>query len=1638
MGKGFTNKHSHTTMKHLIFKLLLMAAAVAWSSTTATAQNARSPQAPARLPETASQQPRPVATQKVTVGETAASAQENTALNVTMPHTATTTKAQAHKAKVNAGTAARAPRKARAYAPPASATTEQWKIATNFYNVGGGGFITFRETVKVAIDGNNIYVAGLDYWLPDAWVQGTIDGDRAVFPTGQVFGLDGDDYDYFVGYNTTSQTITDVIFKYNATAKKLTLADNIEILIGSDTEGSYWAYHINTVMAKEYVEPIEPIDIADGTTPSAIIPVYGARYSSRNTSQIIYPASMLANAGFESGKKIKSVTFYTNDNGIQFRNGEITVTLGTTNATYFTSASALTISGTTATATVVPTRYATTLKVEFDTPLEYTAGKNLIIQLVNSSTGNTGTTNWYGVEYKSGNTYYSYNSNGARGGFLNLSYVDARFRFMPKTTFEFEPNPPVVLTDELDFGAVEVGSNSTLTAYVENPNSEAVTATVTTSAPFSATSTVTLKPGANDINVTFAPKAMTNYNGTLTVTMGGATVTIPLKGYGNMAGVTHVTQDEDFFAGISYDWIDDNGTFHTSTLNEVATDPNQMIAMMREVYTNRTIPGTLKRGYTDAGGSEDYDDVYYSGVGTISRSSKGYDNAAYYSYQNGYGWNIPGTIKYANPETNLYAAYMDTTQYKPYQDGLTLLLVEMKDDFDLSQMENKSYSNLKYFISYCFKSVRVVTEAKRTGTGVNAGTLFKIDCDKMNKYFLLTKGQLRWAHNEHESTVYRKSDGKGFYLGNEIAAPAYFYFNSTNWTDEDGNQFDKFVDTYGYPLFYHMFEQYSPVATDAEHGRDDIYQDLINMETFGVEHDCASVPLLNHHFMMYGDDSGAADCQDVRDLMFFIPDYRMMKDDHRDPVSYEKYLYYNQSHRPTLGLYVIRQDEITPTKQEDDYYMLQLNWRTNLDAFLPSDEQEFFLYQVVYNEETGRDEYVSVYYMNENGEYTDANGKVVSEENKVPIVLQMEAGQVKNYPNVYVARQNSSQQVTYAIQGYDTGHFLSLQMSNQMSYIIPGKDPKELVSLVELSHYSRFNPETVTNCYSNRFKLCNNVGGITQTNVSSNPGSQNVFTFTRKTSSTDENPVTVATATITATNANGTGGTIRIEMQNQSAQNEFPRAKQGGYVGYHANPSSTSWTQDFTYNTVNGVKYVNFGDLVLCDNFVVDVSNNEHPSQYIYEVNFSIIGNGEHNFNEAHGNAFRVTIYKAASQINGSFTQEEVDGETGVMPSLGIEEDVKFGVDVQYSSRTEILRYDTYRWSEGEERYIVNEVGDNDDEQDCPPTGLAMNQGDYYTVSMNPDTDNETNDEVSVSGGTATATFVDEYIPNTIGAYVYAPVVETFTTGKDVDGNARRDYNTYGGPLQNTAIGKFSASVVEDPSLPNMSSYTWTVNGDKYAYYNVFLQFSTANVPKGFQLYKVRAWRQAPTNLLGEREGVGYEDRVGESIGDGMNSIKFEEITNGTDTECTIGGDADITKYMIGKKHPDENVNVWNATFGARKVGNGDGEISELPLSFIVRAYFTKSENIPAQHNGGSAAPRRADSAAQGDGKFYVVEQTIPYSITNNKIVTGVNDVMAAKQVSEVIYYDVTGKASSKPFTGVNVKVTRYADGTVDTTKFIK
>ena len=1212
-----------------------------------------------------------------------------------------------------------------------------------------------------------------------------------------------------------------------------------------------------------------------------------------------------------------------------------------------------------------------------------------------------------------GNVIYSLNSVGTS---LSSGQVFASYTMrMPEQT------------DLLDFETVDVNTSKLLSAFFYNESYTDVQATITATDPFYVASPdITLHSGLNRIPVTFTPTDACSYNGSLTIVANGVTTTITLKGIGNISGAPEALRDESFFDGITYNWSNNEGS-HTSKLTEIATDPDQIIAMLTEVYTNQTIPGNFKRGYSATLGSEAYDDVDYSAVGKITRSNGNY------SYSPGYGWNIPNKSSLLTSYIGNYTwTYFPPTDYKPYNEGVTLLLVEVSDDYDLANYTIPTisdYNSLKEVVSTVIKSVRVCSQAKRVGEGTDRGSLFKIDCDKMNKFFLLAKGQLRlWNHS---------------YLGlqtNGCQYPGYVY---NRW-----NNTSTFYDRI-YPLTSNMFEQFSPVSLETGDKATDLYQSLINMESFGVYHDCQVIPFAynnepegerhGHQFMMYGLDSEAADCQDVRDLMFFVPDYRMMYDSNRDNGSSQKFLNYNTAHQPIMGLYVIRQNEITPTTAADDYYMLNLNWVTNLDSFLPSEDQEFELLQIVVNED-GIEEYVPVYYMNAQGQYTDAESKVVT--TPVPIVLQFGAGAEKNYPSVYVARQSSSQQVTYAIRGRDTGHFLSLQISNRQSYIIPGTDPTELVSLIELSHYSRYNPDLEENCYSNRFKLSNNAGGVSKENLLQDPNAV-MFTFTRKTSANDAG-VDIATAKVTS--INDEGGTLQISMLNQAAKTEFPKAKTGeGYAGYHANPGNGTWTINFTYDKINNVDYIDFGDLIICDNFVVDVSNNQHPSQYIYEVNFNMNNTEEHDFDEAHGSAFRVPIYKTASRINNTYTAAEVNGDMD--RSIEIE-DLTFGERVQYSSKTEILRYDVYRWNSTEETlYIVDEVYANDTEQDLPPNGIAGNQGEGYTVSMN-----DVNGQYYYDGGTVTVStsglkyvdFVDYYparVAESSGeasAYIYAPVVESFTTGKNSVGVKRTDYNTYGGPQQVAAVGVLDVKVqqpdVNSESVGYMSTYNWTNDGKTYAYYKVPLTISKKDVPAGYGIYKIRAWREIDAQYLNE-EHADVSDEIARRMD---SSYPFEDITFDPNVEHPAAAMDAIDELGVTEKTLEGVTTVaktyTTGTFGAQKVGDGAGEIAELPMKFYVRIYFTRNANLPVAQT--SNAPRLKDATA-ADGKYYIVEKEIPFYITKNNIITAI-DQLNARQVAGVKYYNVAGVESDRPFKGVNIVVTRYSNGSMSTTKIVK
>ena len=82
-----------------------------------------------------------------------------------------------------------------------------------------------------------------------------------------------------------------------------------------------------------------------------------------------------------------------------------------------------------------------------------------------------------------------------------------------------------------------------------------------------------------------------------------------------------VVKPKSFYEGRTYTWTNANGGTVTSKLADPATDPRQIMALLKEVYTNKEIPGILQCGYTADGEREG--DIDYN------VTNKSYINKAY-------------------------------------------------------------------------------------------------------------------------------------------------------------------------------------------------------------------------------------------------------------------------------------------------------------------------------------------------------------------------------------------------------------------------------------------------------------------------------------------------------------------------------------------------------------------------------------------------------------------------------------------------------------------------------------------------------------------------------------------------------------------------------------------------------------------------------------------------------------------------------------------------------------------------------------------------------------------------------------------------------------------------------------------------
>lgn len=357
-------------------------------------------------------------------------------------------------------------------------------------------------------------------------------------------------------------------------------------------------------------------------------------------------------------------------------------------------------------------------------------------------------------------------------------------------------------------------------------------------------------------------------------------------------------------------------------------------------------------------------------------------------------------------------------------------------------------------------------------------------------------------------------------------------------------------------------------------------------------------------------------------------------------------------------------------------------------------------------------------------------------------------------------------------------------------------------------------------------------------------------------------------------------------------------------------------------------------------------------------------------------NVETVGIYKSSMNVK-AYTQKQVDEDTDrnlVAMKSGNTETANADVNVLAYGDAAVTGYKLYENSS---------AGTNGMTQ----VATATHNANSYTVS-------------SVSAYNSTYPYVrDESLGNVDGMWLpmypadpskyFLPV--TIANGVGDDGVVRSENNTYGSAMQQV---EKNGSVAFESSTCERSGYTWVKDGVTYSYYSPAVALDgTLPAETGYELYNYRLW-------------VDYDD----------NAPAWDfEIVDGK-THLTTKMDRPLAEGktpFLGGQIPQGGKENW--------VFVAPANLNEVRL--VARFYYKKTSTSTLK-----ARPTDKDRL------YYVVEQQVSVPIS---VITGVEDV-ANKAVAGVMYYNLAGMQSEEPFSGVNIVVTRYSDGSISTAKVLK
>lgn len=365
--------------------------------------------------------------------------------------------------------------------------------------------------------------------------------------------------------------------------------------------------------------------------------------------------------------------------------------------------------------------------------------------------------------------------------------------------------------------------------------------------------------------------------------------------------------DEEFFSGITYQWTDKAGKTHTSTLAEPATEYEQIVEFLREVYINPRVPGFIR-------------DVCWTGDTTDNK----YAEVPY-----------EPCVGLGNPY------HMDNLEIKKPDEGCTAILVEVEDFYD-GKVGVDGDSIPKQLADKCswylrqLKRVSILTHQHYVGPDVsekNPGYLFNY-VGPLNRFFVITKGNNRIALNSN--------------------------YNS-NGDCVEGEPYR------GHAPFFNMYEEFSPANNGAVYNA---FAEMASGNAFAVDHNCTTIMGQDHTTVMSpalkADKSNIDDFHEYSgNFKFFVPDYRFYGDTRTSHttsyVSNEYYTFYDEHHMPYYFFNVInaqiRKRPQLVSKEHTDWAddesvlgvaNVRIDWTSTYNDIVGYEANEsFYIYRVI-------------------------------------------------------------------------------------------------------------------------------------------------------------------------------------------------------------------------------------------------------------------------------------------------------------------------------------------------------------------------------------------------------------------------------------------------------------------------------------------------------------------------------------------------------------------------------------------------------------------------------------------------------------------------------------------------------------------